>query len=339
MKYHMAGDHGRFKEKIKDLVKKNLEHLVQRDNLKYDKNGKTFSIPLPRINIPHFRFADRSKGGAGQGEGDIGDPVYGPQKEGSEDGAGGESHSEFMQVEMPVYEAIDLLIEGLGLPFLEPEEREIEEVKPKYTSRSLSGPRALVHRRETLKRAIKRSIITGSYNPSKGVPIFKEDFVYKHSKEMPKPNTDAVIFYVMDCSGSMDEEKREVVKNEIFLLDHILERLYQRQKGEKALGIQSRYIIHTSQFQEVASQEEFLMAYPQGGTLFNPALTYVRDETNKLLAQGHKNIYCFQYSDGEYFSDDLAPTLNRIDDLHKILNMYAYTEIGAESNASLLKKV
>lgn len=325
---NILGDQKRFTKKMQDLLRNNLDHLVQRDKLVFDKDGKTITIPLPRIHNPQFIFDYNQRNGVAQGEGDEGDPLDGnPTRSSDGMGKSGDDETQVTKVQMPVMEAIDILIEKLELPFLKPEGKNIEEVVRKYTSIHREGPRSLIHKPRTLKRAILRNVAGGTYTPG-SLSIQKEDFVYKAPKDTVKPHMDAVLIYLMDCSSSMEEMEREMVRNEIFLIDLIMERLYQIQKGKNAVGLKTRYVIHATEVHEVGNQQEFLETYMQGGTLVAPAMEYVKGEIQKLAANGQKNIYLLHYSDSGPFSEgDLRDTMGHLHEIMPLVNMYAFTDV------------
>ena len=84
----------------------------------------------------------------------------------------------------------------------------------------------------------------GNYNPEKPIIVpIKDDKRYRSWHEVKKPQSNAVIVYMMDVSGSMGEEQKEIVRIESFWLDTWLRRNYD--------GVESRYIIHDAVAREV----------------------------------------------------------------------------------------
>ena len=70
-------DHARFKKIVKGKVKKELKKFVTSGDLVGKQGDKMVTIPIPRIDIPRFRFTDKQQGSVGQGDGQAGDPVEG----------------------------------------------------------------------------------------------------------------------------------------------------------------------------------------------------------------------------------------------------------------------
>src|SRR5512136_951111 len=90
-------DHARFRDIVRGRIKRNLKKYVQKGEL-IGKKGKDFiTIPVPTIDIPHFRYGERSHGNAGQGEG-----------------------QHVLEVDVPLEELADILGEELSLPRIQP---------------------------------------------------------------------------------------------------------------------------------------------------------------------------------------------------------------------------
>ena len=80
-------DHARFKDIVRGKIKQNLRRFIQKGEM-VGKRGKDFiTIPLPTIDIPHFRYGPKQQGGVGQGEGEVGQ-ILAPGEEQPGDGEG-----------------------------------------------------------------------------------------------------------------------------------------------------------------------------------------------------------------------------------------------------------
>src|SRR5450755_3655495 len=79
-------DHSRFRGIVRGRIRQNLRKYISQGELIGRKGKDLVSIPIPQIDIPRFRYSDKQQGGAGQGDGDPGDPVGGEQ---GEEGEGG----------------------------------------------------------------------------------------------------------------------------------------------------------------------------------------------------------------------------------------------------------
>src|SRR5438046_3265568 len=130
------------------------------------KKGKDYvSIPLPQIELPQFKYGQKGSGGVGQGEGDPGQPLTAPKGDG--DGkAGDQPGGHILEVELTLEELAEILGEELALPRIEPRgKKNIVTEKDKYKTIRSVGPESLKHFKRTYKRALKRQISAGQYNP------------------------------------------------------------------------------------------------------------------------------------------------------------------------------
>src|SRR5262249_31782770 len=185
------------------------------------KKGKDLvSIPLPQIEIPQFRYGNKNSGGTGSGEGDVGQPLGPPQGQGKS-GAGDQPGGHIQEVELSLEELASILGEELALPRIEPRgKKNIVTTRDKYTGIRQAGPESLRHFKRTFKRALKRQIAAGLYNAKTPIVIpEREDKQYRSWKEVQLPQSVAVIIYMMDVSGSMTDEQKEIVRIEAFWID------------------------------------------------------------------------------------------------------------------------
>ena len=65
-------DHARFKNIVRGRIKQNLRKFIQKGEMLGKRGNETITIPLPTIDIPHFKYGHKDQGGVGQGEGDVG---------------------------------------------------------------------------------------------------------------------------------------------------------------------------------------------------------------------------------------------------------------------------
>jgi uncharacterized protein len=244
MSQRIERDHQRFRKLVRGKVKSNLSKYISRGEMIGKKGNDLVSIPLPQIDIPQFRYGKRGSAGVGQGEGQPGDPLTAPEGQG-EGGAGDSPGGHILEVELTMEEMAQILGEELQLPRIEPRgKRNIVSTRDKYSSIRQVGPESLRHFKRTFKRAMKRQISSGTYNPDDPmvVPI-RSDKQYRSWKEVQLPESVACIIYMMDVSGSMTDEQKEIVRIEAFWIDTWLKAHYQ--------GIENVYIIHDAVAQVV----------------------------------------------------------------------------------------
>jgi sporulation protein YhbH len=287
-------DHSRFKQIVKGKIKQNLKKYITHGEIVGKEGNDYVSIPIPQIELPRFKFGKRQQGGVGQGEGQPGSPM-GPG-EGSEK-AGNNSGEHSIEVDVSLQELAEMLAEELELPRIEPKgSGAMNSQKYKYSGIHNVGPNSLRHVKRTFKEALKRQIVTGTYNPENPVIIpIKKDFRYRVWKNVTKPEHNAVIIYMMDVSGSMGDEQKEIVRTESFWIDTWIRSQYN--------DIEIRYIIHDAAAREV-DQNTFYHTRESGGTLISSAYRLCNQIIEKEYPPSEWNIYTFHFSDGDNWSGE-----------------------------------
>jgi len=287
-------DHQRFRQIVKGRIREDLRKFLTRGEL-IGKEGKhLISIPVRGIDIPHFRYGDNNDAGVGMGEAKPGDALG---ERGERIGPGGtEPGQHLLEVDVSLDELADILGEELQLPRIQPRgKHEITTRKDRYSGIRQAGPESLRHFKRTFRRALVRQIMSGTYDPERPVIIFeRQDKRYRSWRMVLKPQSNAVIVYMMDVSGSMGDEQKELVRLEAFWIDAWLRRNYQ--------GIESRYIVHDVRAAEV-DRETFYHLREDGGTKISSAFGAARELLDTHYAPQDWNVYIFHFSDGDNSSE------------------------------------
>src|SRR5438552_2094290 len=283
------------------------------------KGKDLVSIPLPQIEIPQFRFGTKGSSGVAQGEGEPGTPLGPPQPEGS--GAGDQPGGHILEVELSLEELAAILGEELALPRIEPRgKKNIVSTRDRYTGIRQAGPASLRHFKRTSKRALKRQLASQLYDPLRpmSVPI-REDKKYRSWKEIRKPESVAVIIYMMDVSGSMTDEQKEIVRIEAFWIDTWIKAHYK--------GIETQYIIHDAAAQLV-DEHTFYHTRESGGTKISSAYELANNLIDKKYPPDQWNIYAFHFSDGDNWGDDIPKCIEILtDQLLPKVNLFGYGQV------------
>ena len=316
-------DLARFKNIVKGKIRQNLKKYMSTGEMLGRKGKDIVSIPLPQIDIPHFKFDEQKGGGVGQGEGENGDPVNGDPKKGDGKGQAGENEGDHSrEVELTIEELAEIMGQELELPMIKPKGKDtMNTEKTKYSGISNVGPNSLRHFKRTYKEALKRQISTGVYSSSNPVVIpIKNDTRYRTWKEVVKPETNAVVIFMMDVSGSMEEEQKEVVRIETFWIDTWLRAHYKELK--------TRYIVHDTVAKEV-DRETFFSLKESGGTIISSAYKLCSSMIKSDYNPEQWNIYPFHFSDGDNWSDkDNNECMNLLkNELLPIVNMFCYGQV------------
>ncbi len=290
-------DHNRFRDIIKGRVKEDLKKYVSHGEMIGKREKEFVKIPLPHIDIPTFRYGPKQRGGVGQGDGKSGDGVGEPGDGSGQGQAGSEPGEHLLEVELSIEELADILGEKLELPRILPKgNKNIDSVKTKYTGLAPVGPESLRHFKSSYKNALKRYVSSGLYNPEDPVIIpIRRDLEYRTYKKVVKPQTKAVVIYMMDVSGSMGEEQKEIVRIESFWINAWLKKHYK--------GLETRFIIHDAAAKEV-DEETFFRTSESGGTLISSAYKLCQNIIEMDYPIHEWNVYPFHFSDGDNWSSE-----------------------------------
>ena len=293
-------DHSRFRQIVRGRIKQNLKKYISKGEMIGKQGRDTISIPVPQIDLPHFSFDHRDSGGVGQGEGEAGQVLQpgNVQQPGSGHEAGGEGGGEHaLDVEVSFEDLAQMLGEVLELPNIQPRGQDsINAKRIRYTGVQTTGPESLRHFKRTYKQALRRHLIMGAYDPKKPIIVpSREDRRYRAWKVKNEPEVHAVIIYMMDVSGSMGDEQKEIVRIESFWIDTWLRSQYK--------GIQTRYIIHDAMAKEV-DRDTFFHTRESGGTMISSAYKLCADMIIQDYPPSDFNIYPFHFSDGDNWSAD-----------------------------------
>lgn len=322
MDHPIKRDHARFRKIVKGRIRDNLRKYVSQGEMPIPKGNKEFRVPMPSIDTPRFKFGDQKQGGAGQGEGQAGDPVDGQDGEPGQGEVGSGEGNKELEVELSLEELASILGEELELPRIEPKgKKAMQKTTDKYTSIGTVGPDSLRHVKRTYKEALKRQLASGVYNPDNPVIVpVKSDFRYRSADAKIEFENSAVVIYMMDVSGSMGDEQKEIVRTESFWINLWLKSQYK--------DIEVRYIIHDATAKEV-DEETFFRTRESGGTLISSAFKLCREIMQADYNSSEWNIYPFHFSDGDNWStDDTKLCLDILDqDIIPNSNVFCYGQV------------
>lgn len=321
MSQRIGQDHHRFRQIIRGKIKQNLKKYMSHGEMVGKKGKDLVSIPIPQIDIPHFRYGSKQQGGVGQGDGEPGDALS--QAPGQGQGKAGEQTAEHMlEVEVTLDELAEILAEELQLPRIEPKGlHELVTKQDRYTGIRQTGPESLRHFRRTFKQALRRQIAMGTYNPKNPIIVpVREDKRFRSWKTDKQPRANAVVIYMMDVSGSMGDEQKEIVRMESFWIDMWLRSQYD--------GLETRYIIHDATAKEV-DQDTFFRTRESGGTMISSAYRLCNQMLENEYPATEWNVYPFHFSDGDNWSVDDTVTCVEIlkDKILPAVNLFCYGQV------------
>jgi hypothetical protein len=165
--------------------------------------------------------------------------------------------------------------------------------------------------KESLARAIAKRKWVGFIDPI--------DVRFNAFTEQPTPTSQAVMFCLMDVSGSMGEREKDLAKRFYMLLHLFLKRRYKK--------VDVVFIRHTHDAQEV-NEKEFFYSRQSGGTIVSTALDKMLEIQKERYATADWNIYAAQASDGYTQSGDARHCVDMLNQLiMPLCQYYAYIEI------------
>ncbi|RZR13470.1 YeaH/YhbH family protein [Vibrio vulnificus] len=153
------------------------------------------------------------------------------------------------------------------------------------------------------------------------------DLRFKNYERKPVPSSQAVMFCLMDVSGSMDQATKDIAKRFYVLLYLFLNRTYE--------SVEVVFIRHHTQAKEV-DEHEFFYSQETGGTIVSSALKLMDEIVKARYPVGEWNIYAAQASDGDNWADD-SPRCKELltNKLLPNCQYYAYIEITRRSHQTL----
>jgi sporulation protein YhbH len=328
-----ASDRSRHRKKVEKAIKESIKDVVAEESIIGQNGKKKVRIPIKGIREHQFVYGNNEKNkrvGSAQGKKvQQGQRIGKTQRRQAGQGnkPGDKPGEEMYEIEMSLEELAEYLFADLNLPELEKKQfKFITEEKMKRKGKRPYGIRPRLSKKETIKQKIRRkkaAIKAGLHNPEEDerFPFHESDLRYKHIAPVQKENTTAVIFFVMDVSGSMTKSKKFLARSFFFLLYQFLNHKYS--------SVDVVFISHTTDAKEV-NEEQFFTRATGGGTMASSGLEKVKEIIDKRYHPNNWNIYTFYCGDGENWPSDNDGTVELFKHLKEINQMMCYTEIGEE---------
>jgi len=331
--FRIEADRARFREIVRGRVRSDLRRYLSTGELIGRAGDQAVSIPLPQIELPRFVFGENRKGG-GEGQAGAGEEGGAQAAEGEGAlGAGSEPGQHILEVEVDLDELAQMLGDELELPNIQPRgARELLGESGRYSGLRRHGPDSLRHFRRSFKNALKRTIASGLYDPEdpRVVPA-REDFRFRMRKPCPEPDSSAVVFHMMDVSGSMGREQKEIVRIKAFWIDTWLRSQYE--------SLEVVYIVHDA-VARVVDPHTFFHLRESGGTKISSAYELCLRQIQERYRPEDWNIYPFHYSDGDNWSardTELCVSMLR-DEILPRVNQFCYGQVKSAHGSGQFKK-
>ena len=329
-----AADRIRHKKKIDKAIKESIKDVVAEESIIGQNGKKKIRIPVKGIKEYRFIYGNNEKnktvGSAGDHKVKRGQKIGGKRsKRGEAQGNGRKASDqkgeEYYDVEITLEELAEYLFNDLELPDLEKKQfRFVTQESIKRQGYRFEGIRPRLSKKETVKRKIrrqKRAERAGTYDPESDqrFPFHKDDLKYHHIKPKSKENSAAVIFFLMDVSGSMSQARKFLARSFFFLLYQFLNHKYEK--------VEVVFISHTTMASRV-SEDDFFRVATTGGTLISTALDMELDIIEKEYHPNAWNIYTFYCGDGENWASDNEKAVDDFKKIKEVNQLVGYCEIN-----------
>ena len=323
-------DRRRHRQLVEKSIKENLGDILSEESIIGEGKNKKFKIPIRGIKEYQFIYGKNSKGVAtGIGEEKRGEKIASgkPKSGNGKDRAGNEEGEDIYETEITLEEILDYIVEDLDLPNLDRKKYSDILVEASGKKRGYQkygiNPRlakkktvmSKIARKQGRKRALKEA---GLEEEIERFPFKEEDLRYYKVKKKPKRESNAVMIFIMDVSGSMDNSKKYLARSFFFVLSKFLRKKYN--------NIAFEFVSHTTVAKHV-DEDEFFHKAESGGTYISSGLNMALEIIKVKYPPSMWNIYPVYASDGDNWSEDNENAIKAVKELCKVSNMFGYAEL------------
>ena len=351
----------KFLKKVRKHLKEQVRDAMGKRRIT-DSGGEDIRVPVDGINEPSFDY-DRNTGEwerilPGNRDFTPGDRVKKPNKQGGSGGGSGSNGgggADDFKFSITKDEYLDIVFEDLELPDMikktEKAATTMHRVRAGFKTDGNPSQLDLVRsmknslgRRLALRKPIEREIedLERELQSGQGDPVALQieiarlknkrtsipwvdpiDLRYRRWDLKPVPNSQAVMFCLMDVSGSMGPGEKEIAKRFYLLLYLFLQRQYEK--------VNIVFVRHTEEAKEV-DEHEFFNSQESGGTVVSSGLEMVNGIIKERYPLDAWNIYVVQASDGDNFPNDNTVCTEILLDLLPKVQYYVYAEVKDSDN-------
>ncbi|MEL1135280.1 sporulation protein YhbH [Desulfitobacterium sp. THU1] len=315
-------DQSRHREKVQEVIKKQLGDLIVDEGIIISDGKKTIKIPMRSLEEFRFRYDYNKRNHTGQGtkkmkNGDIlARENVRKHGAGNNSGAGDEPGVDIYEAEVTYEDLAAILFEELQLPNLDDKKRPlIAHDKPEFRDIRKKGLMANIDKKRTLIESIKRQALTGK---SQSLRITPEDLRFKTWETHPNYETNAVIIAMMDTSGSMGQFEKYISRTFFFWMVRFLREKYE--------NVEMRFLAHHTEAKEV-TEEEFFTRGESGGTRCSSVYQLALELIQREYPAAHYNIYPVHFTDGDNIGSDNTRAMNLMQKLVEVSQVVGYGEI------------
>lgn len=320
-----AGDRLRHRQKVREAIRQNIADIIAEESIVGKDRDRIIKVPIRGVKEYRFVYGENAPG-VGQGGDDAKPGQVIARDQGKDQGqqSGDQPGIDFYETDVTLDELVEIMFEDLELPFME--RKHLREIEVEHHHRRKGyrkkGTRVHLDKKRTARARLKRKKAAqhreGEIFGSKRFPFHKDDLTYSHRVIETRRESNAVVFCIMDTSGSMDTMKKYLARSFFFLLYQFLNTKYQR--------VETVFIAHHTEAREV-TEEEFFHKGESGGTFISSGYRKALEIIQQRYHPSLWNIYVFHCSDGDNFESDNAATLQAAGEIAEISNLFGYGEI------------
>ena len=326
-KYRKRGqrDSVRHNERVKRAIKENLKELISDNSIITSDGKKKIKIPMRYLDSYRFKHTHNpnQEGVGNSNNSNKPGDVIADDGSGKESGsqAGDDSGEEIYEQEVEVEELINIMLEDLGLPWLQKKEKqsEVETENVVFNDISEVGSFSNVDRKRTIMENFKRN--AKLKKPGIG-NINNSDLRFKVWDVEKQIKSNAAVYCMMDRSGSMTEEHRYIAKSFFWWLVNFCRTKYQ--------NVELVFIAHTT-VARVVEEENFFKISSSGGTRCSSAFELAVKHIEEHHDPSVYNNYVFEISDGDNYKEDSKKCVRAVQKLVKMCSAVGYGEIDIDS--------
>ncbi len=319
-----AGDRLRHRQKVREAIRENVADIIAEESIIGKDRDRIIKVPIRGVKEYRFIYGENVPG-VGQGGDDVqpGQVIAkGKGKDGNQQ-AGDQPGVDYYETDVTLDELVEIMFEDLELPYMD--RKHLREIEIEHQNRRKGyrkkGVRVHLDKRRTARSRLKRRKATNRRDEEKLGPRFpfhNDDLIYTHRVVETRRESNAVVFCVMDTSGSMDTMKKYLARSFFFLLYQFLITKYQR--------VETVFIAHHTEAKEV-TEEEFFQKGESGGTFISSGYLSTLEIIQQRYHPSLWNIYVFHCSDGDNFEADNAAALQAAGQIAEIANLFGYGEV------------
>lgn len=339
----------RYRAKIKEAVKQNIANQSIKD---FKFNGQKVKIkgidggldlPEPALDSKRGVHGGVSVGNKTYNKGDlIKKPPSGQGKgQGGGNGSGSDDDYEFTLSEK---EFTDLFFEDLELPAMEKKKFLGENFEVQRAGFSNRGSPSSLNMFQTMKRALVRILALQKEDedlieageevlikPEDRFVLDETDLKYNYRTKVSVPSSKAVMFCLMDVSGSMGSTEKDIAKRFFILLNRFLRKNYAK--------VDVVFIRH-AEWAEECDENTFFYGRESGGTVISTGYARIIDIAKERYNPEQWNIYIAQATDGDNFDYDNDTMVNILGSyLLPIVQYFSFIEIGSSRQRGMRSNV